>query len=252
MKLILQMFYSRYIFGPTPLFICNLNLFLKRTMTTQAMLFLDSIMLSRFVFIFILRNPTAFQDDFWSLFGNIWILAFCWIGQIVSEIMLGCDNLNTNICAGKNIIISRECLQTSRNDRFNFIIGCFTIVIHLFVLIRIQIFKCRKPADHHLMSKKTKISLRNFRDSNLFLSVIQNTIKCILIIYLAFAPGIIKKFTFDNNNGYLYDILNRLVRTPLFMLLLMANYYFFNRAMSNRIFRSIFDWMSLLKKENIG
>ena len=165
------------------------------------MLFLDSIMLSRFVFIFVLRNPTAFQDDFWSLFGNIWILAFCWIGQTVSEIMLGCGNLNTNICAGKNLSISRECLQASRNDRFNFIIACLTVFIHVYVLIRIQIFKLSKKADQHNMSQKTKISLRNFRDTNLFLSLIQNTIKWVLIIYVAVAPSIIKKFTIDNNHG---------------------------------------------------
>ena len=122
------MFYCRYILGPTPLFICNLNIFLKHTMTTQAKIFLDSIMLSRFVFIFVLRNPTAFQNNFWSLFGNIWILAFCWIGQTVSEIMLGCDNLNTNICAGKNISISKKCLEASRNNRFNFIIACLTVM----------------------------------------------------------------------------------------------------------------------------
>ena len=242
------MFYSRYIFGPTPLFICNLNIFLKRTMTTQAMLFLDSIMLSRFIFIFVLRNPSAFQDDFWSLFGNIWLLAFSWIGQIVSEIMLGCENLNTNICSGKNIKIPKECLPATRNDRFNGIIACFTLVIHFFVLIRIQIFKRSKQANQHELSKKTKISLRNFRDSNLFLSLVQNTIKCILIIYVAVAPAIIKKFTIDNNHENLYDILNRLVRTPLFMLLLMINYYFFNRAVSNTIFRAFFDWTNLLKK----
>ena len=212
-------------------------------MTTQAMIFLDGIMISRFMFIFVLRNPSAFQDDFWSLFGNIWILAFCWLGQIVSEVILGCNNLNTNICSGKNILISKECLQVTRNDFFNGIIAFFTILIHIFVLIKIQIFKWNNPAEQHPISLKTRISWRNFQDSNFVSSLIQTTINCILFITSAVAPSIIKKLTFDENKANLYDILNRLVRVPFLTLLLMANYCYFNRARSIRIFRAIVDWL---------
>ena len=166
--------------------------------------------------------------------------------------MLGCENLNTNICSGKNINIPKECLQATRSDRFNGIIAFFSIIVHVFVLIKIQIFKRTMPAGQHPISHKNKISWRNFLDSNLFLSLIQNTINFNLCVCMAIAPGVIKKFTFDNNHGNLYDILNRLVRIPLLMLLLMANYCYFNRAMFHKVLQAYLNWLSPLKRDFLG
>jgi hypothetical protein len=40
---------------------CRFNYFLKLALTTQVMLFLNCIMLTRYIFIFWLKNPAAFQ-----------------------------------------------------------------------------------------------------------------------------------------------------------------------------------------------
>ena len=232
-----SLLFFRYIFGPTPLFLCNFNLFLKRTLTAQFMMFMDAIMISRFMFIFVLRNPSAFQDDFWSLFGNIWILSFCCIGQIVSELMLGCENLNTNICSGKYIYISSDCLKVTRNDRFNGSIALFTLIVHVFVNIKIQIFKWKRPADQHQISQRTKLSWRNFRESKFFSNVIMTTINSILAKSIAILPAILKKLTFDENHDNLYDVLNRLVRIPLTLLLVIANAFFFHRDLLDQILK---------------
>ena len=218
-------------------------------MITQAMLFLDGIMLSRFIFIFVLRNPSAFQDDFWSLFGNIWILSFSWIGQIVNEVILGCESLSTNICSGKNIFISTKCLQVSTNDRFNSIISIFSILIHIFVLIKIQIFKWKNPAEQLHISPKTKISWRNFRESMFFSSLIQNTITSMLLVSTAVGPGILRILTFHENQANWFDILNRLVRVPLGMLCLMANHCYFNRSMFLKILRAVLDCLNNIHKD---
>ena len=227
-----------------PLFVCQINLFLKRTIITQLMLFLDGIMISRFMFVFVYKNPSAFQDDFWSFFVNIWILSFSWIGQIVSEVFLGCNNLGTNICSGKNIFISTECLQVTKNDLFNGIIAIFSILIHIFVLIKIQVFKWKNPAEQLHISPTTKISWRNFRESNFFSNFIQNTITSMLLISTAVGPGIIKMLTFHDNQANWFDILNRLVRVPLTLLLLIANYCYFHRSIFLKILQAVMDWLN--------
>ena len=204
-------------------------------------MFLDAIMISRFMFIFVLRNPSAFQDDFWSLFGNIWILSFCCIGQIVSELMLGCENLSTNICVGQNISIPSECLKVSRSDRFNGIIAFFTFSVHVFVNIKIQIFKWNGPADQHQISKKNQLSWRNIKESKFLTNVIVTTANSILLKFMAISPGIIKKFTFDENQDNVYDILNRLVRVPLTMLLILTNIFFFRRELLKSILKEFLE-----------
>ena len=207
------------------------------------MIFGDAITISRFIFIFVLKNPSAFQDDFWCLFGNIWVLSFCWIGQIVSEVMLGCENINVNICSGKNIKISEECMLILRNDIFNGTIASCSIILHVFVLVKIQIFKLKEPDPHHI-SPKAKISWQNFRESNFFSNLIHSTTNSVLYIFMATAPHIMKKLTFDENKDYYYDIFTRLVRIPLTVLLVHANYIYHNKAMFNRIVRAFCDSLS--------
>ena len=214
------------------------------------MIFGDAIMISRFIFIFVLKNPSAFQDDFWSLFGNIWLLSFCWIGQMVSEVMLGCENINVNICCGKNITISEECLLVTRNDRFNGTIAICSIILHIFVLVKIQIFKFKEP-DQHQALKKNKVSWRNFRESNFFSSLIQNTTNSMVFIFMSIAPHIMKKLTFDDTQDYMYDIFTRLVRIPLTVLLLHANYFYYNKPMFNKIMRAFFDWLNQIRHERV-
>lgn len=61
-----------YIIGPFPLLLCYLELFLRSSLTMQGILYLDSIFIIRYLFVFHMKNPTATQDDFWIRFLNIW------------------------------------------------------------------------------------------------------------------------------------------------------------------------------------
>ncbi len=55
---------------------CLINLLLRNAFFTQIVLFLDVIVISRYIFIFWMKNPLSFQDDFWHCFINIWIVTF--------------------------------------------------------------------------------------------------------------------------------------------------------------------------------
>jgi hypothetical protein len=39
---------------------------MKNVVSVQLMLFLDCIVFARYVYIFWLKNPAAFHDDFWN------------------------------------------------------------------------------------------------------------------------------------------------------------------------------------------
>jgi hypothetical protein len=45
-------------------------------MKSNLMMFLNAIVISKFAFIFCLKNPAAIDDDFWSLFITIWSVGF--------------------------------------------------------------------------------------------------------------------------------------------------------------------------------
>ena len=79
----------RYCFGPLPPFICYLHFVIKNIIVTQGILFYDSITILRYLFIFWLKNPSNFWDDFWTTYLNIWIAMFATISQVVQAITPG-------------------------------------------------------------------------------------------------------------------------------------------------------------------
>ena len=85
---------SRYIFGPLPAWMCNFHFTLKNVIGIQFLLFYDSISLLRYLFIFWLKNPTGFCDDFWTKFVNVWIIVFSFISQILHSILPGLSVTN--------------------------------------------------------------------------------------------------------------------------------------------------------------
>jgi hypothetical protein len=64
---------ARYIFGPLPAYYCFFQLLLKVVSKTVILLFLDAILLTRYLMIFWLKNPSAIKDDFWGSFLGLWI-----------------------------------------------------------------------------------------------------------------------------------------------------------------------------------
>ena len=73
----------RFCFGPFPTFICYLQLVFKNTLATQLMLIFDTISILKYIFIFWLKNPYNFCDDFWTVFLNLWMFAFSLMSQII-------------------------------------------------------------------------------------------------------------------------------------------------------------------------
>lgn len=64
---------ARYTFGPLPDVVCLGQNILRDSFVFISMLHLDAIMMARYLFIFWLKNPAAFQHDFWFTVVSTWI-----------------------------------------------------------------------------------------------------------------------------------------------------------------------------------
>ena len=69
--------------------VCLIELVFKNAIVTQMMLFLDGMILIRYIFIFWMKNPAGFRDDFWEAFVSLWIVGFAMISQFVFVFMPG-------------------------------------------------------------------------------------------------------------------------------------------------------------------
>jgi len=129
----------RYIFGPFPHQLCYFQLALKNAIFTQALLYFDGIIITRYIFIFWLKNPTVFQDDFWNLLINIWIFGFVHIIQIIYYLMPGRNYLYFYICSGKNPVPEQQ--KAFKADFIGQLVTGFSVVIHIFIFIKISLYK---------------------------------------------------------------------------------------------------------------
>ncbi len=68
-----------HFFLPFPEIFCRFYIVCKNATVIQAILFLDAIVIFRYISIFWLQNPLSFKDDFWCLFVNVWVFLLRYI-----------------------------------------------------------------------------------------------------------------------------------------------------------------------------
>ena len=56
--------------------LCFFLVIAKNSVKTQTVLFFDAIIVTRYVFIFWLKNPGSVDDDFWCWFLSLWVIGF--------------------------------------------------------------------------------------------------------------------------------------------------------------------------------
>jgi hypothetical protein len=88
--------------GPFSPLLCTLQLAFKRISKDAILFFYNAITLSRYIFIFWLKNPTALNDNFWITFINILALGSCTIVAIVYSLLPGPKLLAFYICSDTN------------------------------------------------------------------------------------------------------------------------------------------------------
>ena len=95
-------YFCRFTLGPLPNQVCFWQHLMDRAILKQIILFLDSMVISRYAFIFWLKNPAAFQSDFWIIFVNLWVKSFSILFHFTVEMLVGNETLEYHFCIGKD------------------------------------------------------------------------------------------------------------------------------------------------------
>ena len=105
---------------------------------SQAIFFLEAIVVTRYAFVHWLRNPVALNDDFLRFFINFSTALLSFISQTVYVIMPGRNPLGYYVCLGK-FPLSEIPLQTPVKPNLPvisvFIVSCCT---HLFTALKLR------------------------------------------------------------------------------------------------------------------
>jgi len=143
----------RFTLGPLPRTVCFLLLLLRNYLACTIVLLFTSTSVSRFVFIFCLKNPAAFQDDFWFRFSSLVIHLF-------SQLFWGTLHfINTNqpviyyICTGEN---SEEAIRHPFKGYG--IIETSCVIVNAFVYIKIYFYKQKIKQQPHTHFNSQKVA----------------------------------------------------------------------------------------------
>ena len=146
----------RFLYGPLPQFVCYGQLFIRYSTIYNAMIYMDARILTRYIFIFWLKNPGAFKDDFWILFSTIWIQSFSLLFELVRQI------LNEKLASGYYICLGIDSTHVKGSTRGLGVILQVTTFLHVVIYLRIIIYKMKSmtlPQKSPISSKIKRLFL---------------------------------------------------------------------------------------------
>jgi hypothetical protein len=126
----------RFYYGPLPQVICFWLVLARKIIITNSIVLVNVMTLTRYIFIFWLKNPAAFNDEFWFVYVNLWSIGFSTIYQFLRGIVPGNQLLEYNICSGDD---PSSLLSTPAFLRGY--IEIFSVILHIYVYIRIIVYK---------------------------------------------------------------------------------------------------------------
>jgi hypothetical protein len=123
----------QFVYGNLPKIVCLAKMFFKNFFFRNALLYLDAIILIRYAFVFLMKNPAAFNDDFWSLFLNLWIPGFSGSSLVAFHALTEQQSLGYYICVGIDP-------GKSKFHRNNGILEVGSLLLHIFLYGRIKVY----------------------------------------------------------------------------------------------------------------
>jgi hypothetical protein len=131
----------RFISGPLPPIICNVKNVLKTSSVLSLVINTDAALFANYAYIFWLKNPGAFHDNFWCQFISTWIwsasLLIVGTLHIIDEFQIqACF-----ICSGQ---IATQSLKSATMGGVRYIL-IVSVLLHFVLRTRIFNFKKVRP-----------------------------------------------------------------------------------------------------------
>jgi hypothetical protein len=176
-------------FGALPPLACFWHFLLRKALVNQLLLLFDGIILMQYIFIYWVQNPATFQDEFWNLFLNVWVVLFSFIYQAAWTLMPGPQPLHYYFCTGQD-----PTLPFRQPQKVNGIVEAISLLILAFVQLKIYLYNKKSrfgPLTHADHLKKIVLSEIESQSFANFLTNILGLFVC----SLSLLPVAVSKFT---------------------------------------------------------
>ena len=93
----------RYLYGPLPKHLCLLARIIKSAIFFQTFLYFDLIVVTRYAYIFWLKNPVGFDDNFLFLFLNLWVMMISYLSKFSQHMTMSRQTMSYYFCCGTDL-----------------------------------------------------------------------------------------------------------------------------------------------------
>jgi len=235
-----QLAYSiRFYFGPLPQLACFWLVVMRKTIIINITFILNAMTLTRYIFIFWLKNPAAFNDEFWFIYVNLWTTGFSFITQFLRGVVPGSQLLEFNICSGEDpsIILSHPPFMRGY-------IEISSVIFHVYAYLRIAVHKRKEAASFgpSIRAHFTKNIILQELEKQSLTSIVLNFLGTLSLVLGSVAMLVIKIRNCDDlldsfNN--LLIVYSYLIYPNLSAVLIMMMYFMKNKSILQHIFREI-------------
>ena len=157
----------------------------------QGLMILDAMIITRYSFVFYLKNPTSTQDDFWNLFINLWITTVSIMTQTVYAIQPGKNPMHYYICVGRitNTYDATKTVKMNHSVLFILTVSC---LLHAFAGVRLLIVRYKSNIE-----LKSPMSSNSILNKESLVSVTSNLCSIFMILFSSAIPGELNKIDFS-------------------------------------------------------
>ena len=210
----------RFIYGPLPDMFCCFHNGIKIGFVAIVILLFNCIAIARYVFIFQLKNPAAFKDDFWCCFISLWALMSCGLFTVTLLLLVRCKTIAFYICTGKT---AEECAEKLTSKASVIFVG-ISIVLHLAIYLRISIYKKKNKVQPLTWFNKPLVVKEIEKES--ISSMAANVLgACIVVVVIATNTRLNSANLADMNNypNYIFIYCAYLIYPNLAILIFIAS-----------------------------
>ena len=212
-----------FLVGPLPEQYCLFTIIFRNTIKTQILLFGNFFIVTRYAFIFHLKNPFALKDQFCITFICLWNFMFSFIYSFVFFDLPGKKPFIYYICA--DIDPSSD---SNLPSQINIYIEAFSLVLHLALNTRIKLYKRANAAlTEHQNSQETKSHLISLDEKTITNLTTTASAIIIFVTYMALNFRLMS-LSLTKINSYptnMFVIVNTLLG-PVILTILINTVYF--------------------------
>jgi hypothetical protein len=233
----------RYVIGPLPELGCWIHQIVKNGIVAKLLLLQTSLIISRYVCIFWLKNTAAVDEQLWGRIIFTWSTVFGYGTQFVFIFLPGKHPVNYYVCVGKNPQEGQDELPIKFNI-YLYVIAIISLIIHLYCSLKISIYKNKVNTYDDLPDKtclESNAILKSIENQSLLdcTTISFNMALLVLFGMVGFKLGQVKPEELNNFPNYFLLYWIQLVNSPLMSISLFAMCYLRDEKMRRTVLREI-------------